>query len=78
MPSEEVLGDLCRELGLDADELMGKAGRVGQDVEDYLRSQPGAALLFRTVSDAGLNAAQLAELRERVEELQRRRTRKKG
>jgi len=73
VPSEEVLLDLCRELGLDVNELMGKAGRVGQDVEDYLRSEPSAALLFRTVSAAALNAKQLAELQRQVEELRHRR-----
>ena len=68
-PSEEVLHAVARELELDFDELMARAGRVGQQAERYLRRVPTAGILFRRISERNLSAEQLGHLLREVDEL---------
>lgn len=61
-PAPDKIADLARALGLDADELLTAAGRVGTDDVQYLRSTPSAAMLMRKVSGAGLSDDDLKKL----------------
>lgn len=69
VPSEAVLRQLATELHLDADLLLAAAGRVGEGAERYMRSNPTAGVLFRRVSDAGLDEQDLRHLLEQAEEI---------
>ncbi len=76
VPSEEVLGALSRELGLDFDELMALAGRFGEEAERYMRRSPAAAVLFRRISESELEEGELRSLIDRVEQMRQRRPRR--
>jgi transcriptional regulator with XRE-family HTH domain len=71
VPSESVLLQIADLLGLDPDQLLGAAGRVGADAEAYLKDNPTAGVLFRRVSGAGLSEKQLRELLDRVDSMKR-------
>jgi len=68
-PSEEVLRAICSELNLDFDTMLGLAGRLGDEADRYLRRNPTAGMLFRKVSEAGLQEDELQRLATRVDEL---------
>jgi nitrogen PTS system EIIA component len=72
VPSEPVLRDLSRELPVEFDELMGLAGRFGEDAERYLKRSPAAAKLFRRISASRLGEQDLAELLQKAEQLSRK------
>src|SRR5206468_9623866 len=59
VPSEPVLRQICAELGLDEDKLLAAAGRLSEDAEQYIKSNPTAAVLFRKVSGAGMGEHEL-------------------
>lgn len=67
VPSEELLGKLASLLKLDFDELMARAGRVGDDAERYLKKHPSAGVLFRRLAENGVGEERLKELVEQVE-----------
>ncbi len=67
VPSEPVLRQICAELGLDEDKLLAAAGRLGEDAEQYIRSNPTAAVLFRKVSGAGMGEHELQQLLTQAE-----------
>lgn len=69
VPSEEVLGRIASELKLSLDELVARAGRLGDDAERYLRTTPVATTLFRRISQEKLTADEIGELMQRVGEL---------
>ena len=68
IPSEAVLRDLASALDLDFDRLMQRAGRVGEDVEQYLRRERLAGQLFRRIAASQLDEQALEDLLARVEE----------
>lgn len=68
IPSEAVLRDLSNALDLDFDRLMQRAGRVGEDVEQYLRQERLAGQLFRRIAASQLDEQALKDLLARVEE----------
>lgn len=72
-PSEEVLGAICSELDLDFDTMLALAGRLGDEADRYLRRHPTAGVLFRRVSEAGLQEADLQRLVNDVDEMAKRR-----
>ncbi len=72
VPSEEVLRALSRELPVEFDELMGLAGRFGEEAARYLKRTPAAAKLFRRISASRLGEQDLAELLQRAEQLSRK------
>jgi transcriptional regulator with XRE-family HTH domain len=72
VPSEPVLRDLSRQLPVEFDELMGLAGRFGEDAERYLRKSPAAAKLFRRISSSRLGEKDLDELLQKAEQLSRK------
>jgi transcriptional regulator with XRE-family HTH domain len=53
VPSESVIKDICSALGMDEDRLLAAAGRVGEGAEEFMKSQPIAGVLLRTVSGSG-------------------------
>jgi transcriptional regulator with XRE-family HTH domain len=73
VPSEPVLRKICVELDLDEDRLLAAAGRVGEDAEEYMKSNPTAGVLFRRVSGAGLDEHGLKRLLTQAEKLIRER-----
>jgi len=77
VPSEEVLHALSRELGLDFDELMALAGRVGEQAERYLRRSPAAAMLFRRIVESRLKEAELRGLIDQVDQMRPRKAPKR-
>jgi transcriptional regulator with XRE-family HTH domain len=62
VPAEKSILDLARVLSLDSDTLLAKAGRVGEDAEQYLRATPSAGVLLRKVSSASLSEEDLQRL----------------
>lgn len=69
VPAEEVLRQLATELKLQPDELLAKAGRVGDKTERYLKTHPTAGTLFRKISDKRLPTEDLEELLRQVESM---------
>ncbi|RFA06866.1 hypothetical protein B7R21_18075 [Subtercola boreus] len=61
-PSEAVLIKIAEQLPLDFDDLLALAGRLGEDTELYLKSNPTVGVLLRTVSGANLNEENLQRL----------------
>ncbi len=76
-PSDDVLQKIADLLGLDRDELLAAAGRVGigKDAEQYIRENPSAGVLFRRVTHERLPEAELKKLIEHVDDLKRDRGR---
>jgi transcriptional regulator with XRE-family HTH domain len=69
VPSEDVLGRLSEELGLKVDDLMARAGRVGEKAERYLKQHPAAGVLFRRISDKRLADDDLKKLLTQVDKM---------
>jgi transcriptional regulator with XRE-family HTH domain len=69
VPSEAVLLRIASGLGLDSDRLLAAAGRVGEGAQEYIKANPTAGVLFRRVSDAGLDEKGLKRLLEQAEEM---------
>lgn len=69
VPSEDVLGRIATELGLDPGDLVARAGRLGNDAEKYMRQTPAATTLFRRVSKERLNEGEIEQLLQKVDEL---------
>ena len=78
VPAEAVVLELCAVLDLDADAMLGLAGRLGEDADQYLRREPVAGVLFRRVQEHGLNAQDLRQLIERADELAKGHAKKGG
>ena len=68
VPSELILQGLAQVLDLDFDLLMQRAGRVGEDVEQYLRQNRLAGQLFRRIASSQLDQDALENLLARLEE----------
>ena len=69
VPSETVLRRIASELNLDADLLLGAAGRVGEGAREYIRANPTAGVLFRRMSDAGLDEQDVKKLLQQAEKM---------
>jgi transcriptional regulator with XRE-family HTH domain len=69
VPSEEVLGRLAGELKLQSDDLMARAGRVGDQAERYMKQHPAVGVLFRRISDKRLADEDLEKLLTTVEKM---------
>ncbi|MDE2126275.1 MAG: helix-turn-helix transcriptional regulator [Armatimonadetes bacterium] len=68
IPAEDVLRRTAALLALDVDDLLDRAGRLGDQTERYLRDQPTAYRLFRRISQRNLNEDELQELLRRIEQ----------
>lgn len=69
VPSEAVLRRIASELDLDADLLLAGAGRVGEGAREYIRANPTAGVLFRRMSDAGLDEQDVKKLLQQAEKM---------
>lgn len=58
VPGEVLLREICDEFSLSFDELMGLAGRIGDQTERQLRKTPLLGLVFRKVSNLPPDAMQ--------------------
>ena len=67
VPAEDVLRRFADVLELDFDELMARAGRFGEDIERYMKSQPEAVRLFRRISEARMTPDKLRKLQEHID-----------
>lgn len=76
IPAENVIEDLAHLLNLDFDDLMARAGRLGEGAVRYMQRNPEAGVLFRRISKAGFDKQELAKLLERAKRLET--ARKKG
>jgi transcriptional regulator with XRE-family HTH domain len=72
VPSEEVLRGLGSVLHLQFDDMMARAGRLGEDTLRYLRRHPSAGVLLRRLADLNANEADLGVLLEQVHKLGKR------
>src|SRR5262245_13473990 len=64
IPAEEVLKKTAEILGINFDELMALAGRVGEQGERYLKGNLAAWSLFRRISEKNLSEEELRRLKE--------------
>lgn len=67
-PSEKVIKGLCQqeELNLDFDYLMAYSGRLGEDVENYLKEHPLFGSLIRDIARENLTDTKLRTIRENL------------
>lgn len=75
IPAEDMLQDLARLLDLDFDDLMARAGRLGEGAVRYMMKTPAAGMLFRKVSAHNLQEEQLKQLAAQVDEFVKKRRR---
>jgi transcriptional regulator with XRE-family HTH domain len=72
VPSEEVLRDLGRVLHLQFDDMMARAGRLGENTLRYLRRHPSAGILLRRLADLNADEADLGMVLEQIQKLVKR------
>ncbi len=70
VPSEEVMVQLAEALNLSFNDLMARAGRVGDQAQRYLKLHPTAGALFRRISDKRLPEEQLQKLLRTVDNME--------
>src|SRR6187399_3240107 len=68
VPTSARLQSIARELDIPATLLLGLAHRVSPLVVDYVQDVPEAGVLFLEIAHLGLDAGQLAEVRQFVSE----------
>jgi transcriptional regulator with XRE-family HTH domain len=51
VPAEDLLRKISKELGLDFDDLMARAGRFGDEAVRYMMRTPAAGVLFRKLAE---------------------------
>lgn len=73
VPADEVMQRIARLLGLEFDDLMARAGRVGEQAERFLRQQPAAGVLFRRLAETGATAKDVERLLTEYEKVTKRR-----
>ncbi len=73
VPAVVVLQRLSDLLGLDFNEVMALAGRVGEQAEQYLKGNTLAWSLFRRISESKLNDEELKLLQKMAEKLKDKR-----
>ncbi len=67
IPAEDVLRLLADVLRLDFDDLMARAGRLGDQAERYLKRTPAAGVLFRRLSQENATPQQIEELLRKLD-----------
>lgn len=67
VPAEDMLRDLARLLELDFDDLMARAGRLGDDALRYLTKNPAAGVLMRKLSAANASPDLVEKLTREVD-----------
>lgn len=69
VPADDVLRKIADSLGVNFNELMALAGRVGENAERFLRRRPEAVKLFRKIIDKDMSDSGLRKLSEEVDKL---------
>jgi transcriptional regulator with XRE-family HTH domain len=69
IPAEAVVRRFAELLKIDPDDLMARAGRIGDAAERYLKQHPAAGLLLRRITSKKLGDAELQRLLRIVEKL---------
>ena len=72
IPSEEMLRDLSRLLSLDFNDLMARAGRLGEEALRYMSRTPAAGVLFRKLSEDDATEEVIDELTRVADKLSKR------
>lgn len=72
VPAEDVLRRLAGHLLLESNDLLSRAGRLGDFTERYLREHPAAIRFARRLASTHLTEVQLQELADVVEGMVRR------
>lgn len=67
--SEEVARQLASLLDLDVDDLLASAGRLPEEVADYLRATPEVTRLFRVLEENGASTSDVRALIDRARTL---------
>jgi transcriptional regulator with XRE-family HTH domain len=75
VPSEDVLAALAKILGLDFEQLMALAGRLGTETHRLVERSPEAVALFRKISSLG--PEQLRQITKTVDDLSEKKARRK-
>lgn len=73
VPAEEIIRNIAQVLDLDADDLMARGGRFGDEADRYLKKHPAAGILLRRISTTRLNEDDLGKLLKEAERLGRAR-----
>jgi transcriptional regulator with XRE-family HTH domain len=69
VPAEDVLRNIGRQLKLDFDELMARAGRFGDDAVRYMMRTPAAGILFRRLAEQDASGTDVEKLIRHTETL---------
>ena len=69
VPSEEIIHNIAQALDMDADDLMARSGRLGEEAERYMKKHPAAGILFRKISTTRLNEDDLRKLLKEADRL---------
>ena len=72
VPAPPVLHTIARHLDLSYDTLMALAGRLDQQTQQYLKTQPQAAILLQTIATRKLNEWELKALTNSVQSMSAR------
>jgi len=72
IPAEDILRKFGRQLDLDFDDLMARAGRLGEGTIRYMSRTPAAGVLFRKLSEENTTEDVIEKLSETLDELQRK------
>jgi transcriptional regulator with XRE-family HTH domain len=68
VPAEDVLRTIARHLELDFDDLMARAGRLGNEALRYMSRTPAAGVLMRKLSAANAPSDLVEKLSKQVDE----------
>lgn len=71
-PADLVLREIAREIGMDAEELSCRSGRLGPEAVDYLRRHPRMVILINRIASRGLTEDVMQEMERLVEACKRR------
>jgi transcriptional regulator with XRE-family HTH domain len=67
VPAEDVLQAIARQLDLNFDDLMARAGRIGDEAMRYMSRTPAAGVLMRKLSAANAPADLVEKLTKEVD-----------
>lgn len=66
-PSDDVMQRIATLLQIEFDDLMARAGRVGEEAERLLKRQPAAGVLFRRLAETGASGDDIERLLKQYE-----------
>jgi transcriptional regulator with XRE-family HTH domain len=72
IPSEDLLSKISRALDLNFDDLMARAGRLGDEATRYMMQTPSVGMLFRKLSNQRVTSDVIDRLTQMADELIRK------